>query len=51
MLAFVALAQHGVLNVREMENLKFADPDGAQSVTDSPNVGVGIKIRSQEGRR
>jgi dihydroorotase len=47
MLAFVALAQHGVLNVPgELENLKFADPDGAaQSVTQSPNVGVGIKVR------
>ena len=47
MLAFVAVAQHGVLNVPgELENLNFADPDGAaQSVADSPNVGVGIKIR------
>ena len=47
MLAFVAVAQHGVLNAPgELENLNFADPDGAaQSVADSPNVGVGIKIR------
>jgi dihydroorotase len=47
MLAFVALAQHGVLNdPGELENLKFADPDGAaQSVSDAPNVGVGIKVR------
>lgn len=47
MLAFVALAQHGVLNMPgELENLNFADPDGAaQSVNDSRNIGVGIKIR------
>jgi dihydroorotase len=47
MLAFVALAQHGVLNdPGELENLKFADPDGAaQSVSDARNVGVGIKVR------
>ncbi len=47
MLAFVALAQHGVLNdPGELENLKFADPDGAaQSVTDARSVGVGIKVR------
>jgi len=47
MLAFVALAQHGVLNAPgELENLNFADPDGAaQSVADCPNIGVGIKVR------
>ena len=47
MLAFVALAQHGVLNdPGELENLKFADPDGAaQSVSDARNIGVGIKVR------
>jgi dihydroorotase len=47
MLAFVALAQHGVLNdPGELENLKFADPDGAaQSVNDTRSVGVGIKVR------
>jgi dihydroorotase len=47
MLAFVALAQHGVLNdPGELENLKFADPDGAaQSVCDARNIGVGIKVR------
>jgi dihydroorotase len=47
MLAFVALAQHGVLNdPGELENLKFADPDGAaQSVSDARNVGAGIKVR------
>src|SRR5262245_24536125 len=47
MLAFVALAQHGVLNdPGELENLKFADPDGAaQRVSDARNIGVGIKVR------
>jgi len=47
MLAFVALAQHGVLNAPgELENLKFAEPEGAaQSIADSPNIAVGIKIR------
>ena len=47
MLAFVALAQHGVLNMPgELENLKFADPEGAaETVLDSPTIGVGIKVR------
>jgi dihydroorotase len=47
MLAFVALAQHGVLNdPGELQNLEFADPEGAaQSVKESPDVGVGIKVR------
>jgi dihydroorotase len=47
MLAFVALAQHGVLaDPGELENLKFADPEGAaQSVGDARHVGVGIKVR------
>lgn len=47
MLAFVALAQHGVLNdPGELENLKFADPEGAaQSVSDARHIGVGIKVR------
>src|SRR5262249_29180735 len=47
MLAFVALAQHGVLNdPGELENLKFADPYGAaQRVGDARNIGVGIKVR------
>src|SRR5215510_9152979 len=47
MLAFVALAQHGVLNdPGELENLKFADPAGAaQRVSDARNIGVGIKVR------
>jgi dihydroorotase len=47
MLAFVALAQHGVLNdPGELQNLQFADPEGAaQSVGDARNIAVGIKIR------
>ncbi|HEU4343355.1 MAG TPA: amidohydrolase/deacetylase family metallohydrolase [Candidatus Binatia bacterium] len=47
MLAFVALAQHGVLNdPGELQNLRFADPDAAAGcVKDCPAVGVGIKVR------
>jgi dihydroorotase len=47
MLAFVAVAQHGVLNdPGELQNLRFADPDAAAvSVNESPDVGVGIKVR------
>ena len=47
MLAFVALAQHGVLNdPGELEDLRFADPKAAAAtVGESPNVGVGIKVR------
>jgi dihydroorotase len=47
MLAFVALAQHGVLNdPGELQNLRFADPEAAAgSVAESRNVGVGIKVR------
>ena len=47
MIAFVALAQHGVLNdPGELENLRFADPNAAaDTVGESPNVGVGIKVR------
>ncbi len=47
MLAFVAVAQHGVLNdPGELENVRFADPDAAAvSVKESPDVGVGIKVR------
>jgi dihydroorotase len=47
MLAFVALAQHGVLNdPGELQDLRFADPEAAAgSVTEFPNVGVGIKVR------
>ena len=47
MLSFVAVAQHGVLNVPgELENIGFADPDGAaRTVRENPDVAVGIKIR------
>ena len=47
MIAFVALAQHGVLNdPGELEDLRFADPNAAAAtVGESPNVGVGIKVR------
>jgi dihydroorotase len=47
MLAFIALAQHGVLNdPGELEDLRFADPNAAAAtVGESPNVGVGIKVR------
>jgi dihydroorotase len=47
MLAFVAVAQHGVLSVPgELENLGFADPEGAaRTVLDNPDIAVGIKIR------
>jgi dihydroorotase len=47
MIAFVALAQHGVLNdPGELENLRFADPNAAAAtVGESPTVGVGIKVR------
>ena len=47
MIAFVALAQHGVLNdPGELENLRFADPNAAAAtVGESPDVGVGIKVR------
>jgi dihydroorotase len=47
MIAFVALAQHGVLNdPGELEDLRFADPNAAAAtVGESPDVGVGIKVR------
>ena len=47
MLAFVAMAQHGVLNdPGELENLRFADPEGAaQTVAENRDVGIGIKVR------
>jgi dihydroorotase len=47
MIAFVALAQHGVLNdPGELEDLRFADPNAAAAtVGEFPNVGVGIKVR------
>ncbi len=47
MLAFVALAQHGVLNdPGELLDLRFADSDGAaQTVGDNRDIAVGIKLR------
>jgi dihydroorotase len=47
MIAFVALAQHGVLNdPGELEYLGFADPNAAAAaVGESPSIGVGIKVR------
>jgi dihydroorotase len=47
MLAFVAIAQHGVLNdPGELENLRFADSEGAaQVVAENPDVAIGIKVR------
>jgi dihydroorotase len=47
MLAFIALAQHGVLNdPGELENLRFADPAGAaRIVSENRDVALGIKIR------
>ena len=47
MLAFVALAQHGVLNEPgELLNLDFADSDGAaQAVEDNRDLSIGIKVR------
>lgn len=47
MLAFVAVAQHGVLNdPGELEDLRFADPDASAGiVTEHPHVAVGIKVR------
>ncbi len=47
MLSFVAVAQHGVLNVPgELENIGFADPEGAaRTVRENRDIAVGIKIR------
>lgn len=47
MLAFVAMAQHGVLNdPGELENLRFADPEAAaQAVAENRDVAIGIKLR------
>ena len=47
MLAFIALAQHGVFNdPGELENLRFADPEGAaRAVTENRDIATGIKIR------
>ncbi|HEX6512049.1 MAG TPA: amidohydrolase/deacetylase family metallohydrolase [Chloroflexota bacterium] len=50
MLAFVCVAQHGVLNgPGELEDLRFADPEGAAAtVREHPDVAVGIKVRLHE---
>lgn len=47
MLGFVALAQHGVLNIPgELLNLGFADSEGAAAtVAENRDIGVGIKLR------
>lgn len=47
MLAFVCVAQHGVLNSPgELHDLRFADPEGAaRTVKEHPDVAVGIKVR------
>jgi len=51
MLAFVCIAQHGVLNAPgELSDLRFADPEGAaQSVKEHSDVAVGIKVRLHRG--
>lgn len=50
MLAFVCVAQHGVLNgPGELEDLRFADPDGtAETIAQHPDVAVGVKVRLHE---
>jgi dihydroorotase len=50
MLAFVCVAQHGVLNgPGELEDLRFADPEGAaQAIKEHPDVAVGVKVRLHE---
>ena len=50
MLAFVCLAQHGVLqNPKELRDMAFADPEGAaRTVRENRDVGVGIKVRLDE---
>jgi len=47
MLAFIAVAQHGVLNdPGELQNLRFANPEAAAgTVMENTEVGVGIKVR------
>lgn len=50
MLAFVCVAQHGVLNgPGELEDLRFADPEGtAEVIRQHPDVAVGVKVRLHE---
>lgn len=47
MLAFVCVAQHGVLSSPgELQDLGFADPEGAaRTVKEHPQIAVGIKVR------
>jgi dihydroorotase len=51
MLAFVCVAQHGVLHSPgELNDLRFADPEGAaQRVKEHPDIAVGIKVRLHRG--
>jgi dihydroorotase len=51
MLAFVCVAQHGVLTAPgELSDLRFADPEGAaQSVKEHSDIAVGIKVRLHRG--
>jgi dihydroorotase len=51
MLAFVCVAQHGVLHSPgELNDLRFADPEGAaQLVKEHPDTAVGIKVRLHRG--
>ena len=51
MLAFVCVAQHGVLHSPgELNDLRFADPEGAaRGVTEHPDIAVGIKVRLHRG--
>ncbi|HLG69909.1 MAG TPA: amidohydrolase/deacetylase family metallohydrolase [Chloroflexota bacterium] len=50
MLAFVCVAQHGVLNgPGELEDLRFADPEGcAEAILAHPDVAIGVKVRLHE---
>lgn len=49
MLAFVCVAQHGVLpSPGELSDLGWADPEGAaRTVKEDPEIAIGIKVRLQ----
>ncbi|HWP57815.1 MAG TPA: amidohydrolase/deacetylase family metallohydrolase [Candidatus Acidoferrales bacterium] len=51
MMAFVCVAQHGVLHSPgELNDLRFADPEGsARAVADNRDIAVGIKVRLHRG--
>jgi dihydroorotase len=51
MLAFVCVAQHGVLHSPgELNDLRFADPEGAaREAKEHPDIAVGIKVRLHRG--